>query len=224
MICPSGHRYRPSLRRLRSHVRRLMLDRSPSTRETRNMIFQIHPRCCSRRQRTVRPWGFTLVELMVVIAIVAILASLAAPSWQAMIVRNNIRTAVNDLAGSLQFARSEAVRLNSAITVCASTDAITCANTGFENGWIVRTGAQTNDPDNQQLLQDTLPRQFVRIASVRPAFPIFTFLPNGLPAGGFNGVTISVCPADPSMNSLTRNMVINRPGRIRIEQPGNCPL
>ena len=168
--------------------------------------------------------GFTLVELMVVIAMVAILASLATPSWTQLLARNAIRTAVNDLGASLIFARAEAIRLNSSVTVCASSDAINCSNIGFENGWIVRTGAQTNDPVNQQLLQDTIPRKYVRINSSGASSPIFTYLPNGLPSSAFAGVTIGVCPTDSSLNSLVRNMVISRAGRVRITQPGACPF
>lgn len=170
--------------------------------------------------RLLRSRGFTLVELMVVIAIVGILAALAGPSWTQLMARNAVRAAVNDLNASIQFARSEAVRLNSQVTLCPSTDAINCVNTGFENGWIVRIGPQVNDP-TQQVLQDTLPRQRVRIA-VSIAQPVLTFLPNGLPAGNFTGVTINVCPTSASLNAVSRNMVISRAGRINLEQPGTC--
>lgn len=176
-----------------------------------------------RSQAKARTRGFTLVELMVVIAMIAILASLAAPSWRQLLARNAIRTAVNDLGASFQFARSEAVRLNSAITVCASSDGASCADTGFENGWIVKTGTQVS-ATTDQLLQDTLPRKFVRMAGSGTTYPKLTFLPNGLPSTGFAGVTIGVCPEDSNMNSLVRTMVINRTGRLRLEQPGMCPL
>jgi type IV fimbrial biogenesis protein FimT len=175
--------------------------------------------------RNARMRGFTLVELMVVIAMVAILATLATPSWTQLMARNAVRAAVNDLNASLQFARSEAVRLNSPITLCPSTDAISCVNTGFERGWIVRTGpqanAQPNDPP-QQVLQDTLPRQRVRMG-VSVAQSALTFLPNGLPSAGFAGVTIAVCPTDVGFGALTRTMVISRAGRMNLLQPGSCP-
>lgn len=173
--------------------------------------------------RINRVRGFTLVELMVVIAIVGILAALAGPSWTHLMARNAVRAAVNDLNASLQFARSEAVRLNSPITLCPSTDAITCVNTGFENGWIVRTGPLANAP-LQQVLQDTLPRQKVRAGVVGAAQSALTFLPNGLPIGAFAGVTIAICPTDASLNALTRTMVISRAGRMNLAQPGACPI
>jgi type IV fimbrial biogenesis protein FimT len=171
----------------------------------------------------LRSRGFTLVELMVVIAIVGILAALAGPSWTQLMARNAVRAAVNDLNASLQFARLEAVRLNSTVTLCPSTDAINCVNSGFENGWIVRTGPQAN-ATGQQVLQDTLPRQRVRADVAGAAQSALTFLPNGLPAANFAGVTIAVCPRDASLDALTRTMVISRAGRINLEQPGTCPI
>ena len=167
--------------------------------------------------------GFTLVELMVVVAIVAILAALAAPSWTQLITRNAVRASVNDLNASLQFARSEAVRLNSPVTLCPSTDAATCDNTAFEGGWIVRTGPQANDP-LQQVLQDTLPRRSVRMSPSGGGPSALTFLPNGLPAANFAGVTIEVCPTAPNLNGLVRALVINRAGRMKLIEPGVCTI
>lgn len=167
--------------------------------------------------------GFTLIELMVAVALVAILAMLATPSWNEMRIRAALRTGVNDLTSSLQFARSEAVRLNSPVTVCPSNDGATCTNTPFELGWIVRTGPQANAP-GQIVLQDTLPNPLFRLNVTGAADSRFTYLPNGLPASNFNGVTLETCPMDAHHAGLTRAITINRAGRITLSNPGACTI
>lgn len=54
--------------------------------------------------------GFTLIELMVVIAVVAVLLTIAAPSYQKLIERNRLKEASQALKSDLQFARMEAIK------------------------------------------------------------------------------------------------------------------
>jgi type IV fimbrial biogenesis protein FimT len=91
------------------------------------------------RHRLGRPSrGFTLIELMVTIALAAILTTLAAPSMTSMIKYNRIQTETSSLIGDLQYARTEAVKRGQPVSVCPSSDGLTCltANT-WQGGWIV---------------------------------------------------------------------------------------
>ena len=80
--------------------------------------------------------GFTLIELMVVLAIAAILATLAVPSFRSTIQNNRVATQANELVSTLQLARGEAVKRGLWVTVCISTDQATCTGTNWASGWI----------------------------------------------------------------------------------------
>lgn len=160
--------------------------------------------------------GFTLIEIMVVVALIAILASLAAPSWTQLLVRNSVRTSINDFSLSLQFARSQAVLLNSPVTLCPSSDGANCTGTNYAVGWIVRVGPAVNAAD-QRILQDVLPRDRVNI-TVSHIGGRFTFLPNGTPVSGFAGSTVAITPTATGLDALTRWLCINRTGRIRVSE------
>ncbi|MCD9086513.1 GspH/FimT family pseudopilin [Stenotrophomonas sp. SY1] len=81
--------------------------------------------------------GFTLVELMVTIAVLAIIAAIAVPSMQGIIKSNRLSAASTELVAALQLARAEAVRRNARVTVCASDDGLACTATDAWTRWIV---------------------------------------------------------------------------------------
>lgn len=90
-------------------------------------MHELHPRPGSQTCRNQH--GFTAIELMVVIAIVAILATLAAPSFNPLIERWRVRSASENLTSTLYFARSEAIKRGGGVTIDATG--------GWELGWKV---------------------------------------------------------------------------------------
>lgn len=81
--------------------------------------------------------GVTLIELMVALAVTAILLTVGIPAFTDFIATNRMSAAVNDVVSSLQLARSEAIKRRALVTVCPSTDGASCTGGGLEQGWIV---------------------------------------------------------------------------------------
>jgi type IV fimbrial biogenesis protein FimT len=99
--------------------------------------------------------GFTLIELMVVLGIVAALVTLAAPSFTKIIQANTVASTVNLFMSDLRFARSESIRLGGGVVMCRS-NAPEAANPscntgagpnseGWSTGWIVFHDLNGND-------------------------------------------------------------------------------
>jgi len=77
--------------------------------------------------------GFTLIELMVTIAVLAVIVTLAVPSFQDTINASRLTSAANEAAAIFQGARMEALRLNKTVVVCPSAtpdSGVTCGSAG----------------------------------------------------------------------------------------------
>lgn len=93
---------------------------------------------CSRQFRRPKSVlrGFTITELMVVLAVIGILTSLAAPSFRELILSQRMKSMASDINSSLMLARSEAVKRNKNVTLSPITAG------SWQSGW------QIADPDN----------------------------------------------------------------------------
>jgi len=93
--------------------------------------------------------GFTLIEMMVTVAIMGVALTVAVPSFATMIKGNKQVTHTNDLLGALNFARSEAIKRGQRVVVCRSVNNV-CQRDwpqSWEQGWMIFV-----DPDNDAIL------------------------------------------------------------------------
>jgi len=89
--------------------------------------------------------GFTLLELLITVAIISIVMAIAVPSMTTFTQNDRLTTNINTLIGHLAYARSEAVKRNQQVSICSSNNATTCTGGNWQDGWIVYIDA---DGDN----------------------------------------------------------------------------
>ncbi|MDP2546496.1 GspH/FimT family pseudopilin [Oceanobacter sp. 4_MG-2023] len=80
--------------------------------------------------------GFTLIELMITLAVFAIVMFAAVPSLTSFMSRSELTAETNRFMGALVLARTEAVKRNTHVALCPSNDQTSCNSTSWSDGWI----------------------------------------------------------------------------------------
>ena len=167
-----------------------------------------------------RAAGFTMVEMLMTIAIAAILLTIGIPSFRYVTNSNRIAGELNGLLGDLQFARAEAIKEGQTVTVCVSNDGAKCANsTAWQSGWIV-----FSDPTNVGVVD---PGETIwRVQSTFSSTDTFvgnisavTFNRNGYAIGIANGTQITLHDATDT-SAWTRCLSIAVSGEMTSELVG----
>ena len=177
--------------------------------------------------------GFTLIELMVTIAVAALLLTLAIPTFEEVINNNRLTAAANEMMASLQTTRMESIRRNRRTVLCLSptpdSTAPACSGSGAR-GWIVFKDDDRNaSPTSAEVVRVTGVQQQVQ-AIASPAFgTLVTFRSDGLAYDSANNLlaaSIALCipTARPATN--IRYVNIGAGSRVSIAKGsgnGACP-
>jgi type IV fimbrial biogenesis protein FimT len=177
---------------------------------------------CGRSKTRSR--GFTVIEVLAVMAIAAILVGVGAPAMTATLRSVELSSATNDLMGSLLLARSEAVKRKGRVVLCKSPDGASCAQAGgWQQGWIVFHDANNNglrEAGEVLIVQQEALSTNLRLTGNVNVANYVSFAPNGatkLVGGNFQAGTLTVCNQSLEAEEA-RQIVVNAVGRARVQK------
>lgn len=162
--------------------------------------------------------AFTLIEVLLVLAIISALISLSWPATTRLLERLAVRTAVAEFRSALALARSEAMRRHQRIDVLAVGPA------GWRSGWLVLIDANnshTADPNELVLYRSSVPTAglSVQAALTDPQAPYLAFDASGRPRTASSAMVPQYGSLIFSSGSQQRKLVIGFLGRVRTCDP-----
>lgn len=155
--------------------------------------------------------GFTLLELMVTLAVAAILIGIAVPSLSDATLAGKLSASANDLVAGVAMGRSEAIKRNSVTSLCVSSNGSSCGSGGWDQGWIVIAGSTVIQK------HPAAPIGFKVTSSVTK----IDFQPTGV---GNTQASLTVCRSAPSAGAQERVVNVSATGRAYVSKTttGTC--
>jgi type IV fimbrial biogenesis protein FimT len=169
--------------------------------------------------------GFTLFELVIVILIVSILATIGTSSFKYVTTSNRISSEVNGLLGDMQFARSQAAKTGSYVTVCPANVALTsCSgNSTWTNGWIVFLDLNGNgavDTATDKIIRTQRSISPDTLVGSSAAFKFVTFNREGYASNGLTAWATINLNSSPVNAQWRRCLAVSAVGAMAVEKSG----
>ena len=172
-----------------------------------------------------RTSGFTLIELTITTAVLAICAGVALPSLRGFVEHQRTLAAISSLMTHMSLARMTAISRNRRAVLCPSGDGLSCnAGTDWSTGWMLfvdEDGNRRPDTRDEILRMDLEPTsRHLRVVSSTGRQQL-RYLPDGRSAG--TNLTLSICN---KAGDVLGRVIVNNMGRPRSERPkvrAACP-
>ncbi|PJK12852.1 pre-pilin like leader sequence [Lysobacteraceae bacterium NML07-0707] len=169
--------------------------------------------------------GFTLVELMVTLAVLGVLVSVGYPSFQGVIRSNRVATTTNELVASVALARSTAIRTSLGAGICKSNDQNSCGGDGvsWNDGWLVWEDSNLNGKKDsgETILSYTQGRSNLQVDG--PASEGITFDGRGRRRNAADQ-QLSIQPEDcQATEQLRQVLTVNYSGQVRSKKSACVP-
>lgn len=176
--------------------------------------------------------GFSLIELIVTIAVAAILLATAIPAFSNLIAKNELSTASNAARGALMVARQTAVMRGHPVSLCAGEPVSGCNGDWSKGQWLVFRDANHSgdlDSDDTVLRHGRVPNAGqVSIDGNGPLRSALVYMPLGhaeRASGAFGAGRLRLCVAR-DITPNARELIISASGRVRMQRVdfgGTCP-
>jgi len=180
-------------------------------------------------QKVLSCRGVTLIELLVALSVFSILLTVGVPSFSQFTTNTRLNNYANTLFSHMALARSEAVKRNTRVVICKSSDGSTCTSLGnWNQGWIVFTDLDNNASTTagEQIIT-TMPALATgySFSGNTNVSNYVSYDAQGMPkltTGGFQSGTITLCPAAPAVSGNGRDIILSGSGRSRIAKITTC--
>lgn len=182
--------------------------------------------------------GFTLVELAITVAVLAVIVSIGVPSFRALVQNNRLVSQTNDFLADLALSRAEAMARGKSVSMCASTASCSDSDadkvcSGSASDWSKTrlvfldsrtsgTVGERDDADSEPVLRcsssgDDLSIEVKSVGATPVAQTSLSYLSSGA-LGAARTVSISLAGDTSSL----RNLCISAAGTVRLKKGGTC--